>query len=96
MHESDLNGHDMGELSFGAVAMDRAGQSGREGGQVGTKHCTTMIKSSQGLTCATSIPLTGPAAAGTTPHPLLLKQRRHLSLSGGDGKAKARGSERQS
>ncbi|GAA6065353.1 uncharacterized [Tachysurus ichikawai] len=49
-----------------------------------------MIKSSQGLTCTTSIPLTGPVAAGNTPHPLLLEQRRHLSLSGGDGKAKAR------
>lgn len=75
MHESDPNRHDTGELSFGAVAMDRVGlrgwEGGREGGQVGTKHCTTMIKSSQGLTCTPSIPLTGPAAAGTTPHPPL-------------------------
>lgn len=35
MHESDPNRHDTGELSFGAVAMDRVGLRGWEGGREG-------------------------------------------------------------
>lgn len=38
------------------------------------KRYTTMIKSSQDLTCTTSIPLTGLAADGNTPPPSSLNK----------------------